>query len=92
MYRLYNLDVFEYELDSPMSLYAAIPFVTAHNSHHSVGVFWLNAAETWVDVTRSKSTLTGDVMSKIVNFVSGSGGDGGPRSSTEVRFMSESGE
>ncbi|KAI5743404.1 hypothetical protein M8J77_017801 [Diaphorina citri] len=90
-YRLYNLDVFEYELDSPMSLYAAIPFVTAHNSHHSVGVFWLNAAETWVDVTRSKSTLTGDVMSKIVNFVSGSGGDGGPRSSTEVRFMSESG-
>ncbi|KAL1458535.1 hypothetical protein WDU94_008677 [Cyamophila willieti] len=91
-YRLYNLDVFEYELDSPMSLYAAIPFVTAHNSRHSVGVFWLNAAETWVDVTRSRSSLTGDVMSKIVSFVSGAGGDSeAPRSSSNVRFMSESG-
>ena len=26
-YRLYNLDVFEYELWNPMALYAAIPFM-----------------------------------------------------------------
>jgi len=26
-YRLYNLDVFEYELDNPMALYGAIPLV-----------------------------------------------------------------
>ncbi len=29
-YRLYNLDVFEYELDEPMALYGSIPFMIAH--------------------------------------------------------------
>lgn len=53
-YRLYNLDVFEYVLDSPMSLYGAIPFMQAHRKDSSVGVFWLNAAETWIDVTKAK--------------------------------------
>ncbi|KAF2743555.1 glycoside hydrolase family 31 protein [Sporormia fimetaria CBS 119925] len=54
-YRLYNSDVFEYELDSPMTLYGSIPFMQAHRKGSTVGVFWLNAAETWVDVTKHKS-------------------------------------
>ena len=29
-YRLYNLDVFEYELNNPMALYGSIPFMIAH--------------------------------------------------------------
>ncbi|KAI8928814.1 glycosyl hydrolases family 31-domain-containing protein [Entophlyctis helioformis] len=29
-YRLYNLDVFEYELDNPMALYGSIPFMISH--------------------------------------------------------------
>jgi mannosyl-oligosaccharide alpha-1,3-glucosidase len=29
-YRLYNLDVFEYELYNPMALYGSIPFMLAH--------------------------------------------------------------
>lgn len=29
-YRLYNLDVFEYELDSTMALYGAVPVLYAH--------------------------------------------------------------
>ncbi len=29
-FRLYNLDVFEYELDSPMTLYGSIPYMIAH--------------------------------------------------------------
>lgn len=29
-YRLYNLDVFEYELDETMTLYGQIPFMLAH--------------------------------------------------------------
>ena len=45
-YRLYNLDVFEYELDEAMALYGHIPFMTAHglieNVGHSAGVFWFN--------------------------------------------------
>lgn len=55
-YRLYNADVFEYILDSPMTLYGAIPFMQAHRKDSSVGVFWLNAAETWVDITKGKDT------------------------------------
>jgi len=55
-YRLYNADVFEYILDSPMTLYGAIPFMQAHRKDSSVGVFWLNAAETWVDITKAKES------------------------------------
>lgn len=54
-YRLYNADVFEYEMDSPMTLYGAIPFMQAHRKDSTVGVFWLNGAETWVDIIKSKS-------------------------------------
>ncbi|PBP27806.1 glucosidase II alpha subunit [Diplocarpon rosae] len=53
-YRLYNADVFEYIMDSPMTLYGAIPFMHAHKKDSTVGVFWLNAAETWVDVVKEE--------------------------------------
>lgn len=53
-YRLYNADVFEYIMDSSMTLYGAIPFMQAHKKDSTVGVFWLNAAETWVDVIKQK--------------------------------------
>lgn len=49
-YRLYNLDVFEYELESTMALYASIPFVLAGSAESRVGVLWNNPSETWVDV------------------------------------------
>lgn len=49
-YRLYNLDVFEYELDNPMALYASIPVMLSHSTAGTAAVFWHNAAETWVDV------------------------------------------
>lgn len=55
-YRLYNADVFEYILDSPMTLYGSIPFMQAHRKDSTVGVFWLNAAETWVDITKDKAS------------------------------------
>ncbi|KAK4544170.1 hypothetical protein LTR36_004380 [Oleoguttula mirabilis] len=55
-YRLYNSDVFEYEMDSPMTLYGAIPFMQAHKKDSTVGVFWLNAAETWVDITKATTS------------------------------------
>ncbi|KAJ1983776.1 glucosidase II [Dimargaris verticillata] len=51
-YRLYNLDVFEYITDSPMALYGAIPVMMAHRPNCTAGVFWLNAAETWVDIEK----------------------------------------
>ncbi|CAG8589907.1 10046_t:CDS:2 [Paraglomus brasilianum] len=54
-YRLYNLDVFEYELDNAMALYGSIPFMIAHHSDSTAAVLWLNGAETWIDVVKSKS-------------------------------------
>lgn len=80
-YRLYNLDVFEYELDNPMALYGSIPFMVAHSVHKSVGVFWNNAAETWIDIKSSKSVLsslislfkTGDVPQVDTHWISESG-------------------
>ncbi|KAK7421328.1 glucosidase II [Neonectria punicea] len=56
-YRMYNSDVFEYILDSPMTLYGSIPFMQAHRKDSSVGVFWLNVAETWVDITKGKDNV-----------------------------------
>ena len=59
-YRLYNLDVFEYDPDSNFGLYGSIPAVVAHSPHGgqdgktptTVGALWLNAAEMWVDLLR----------------------------------------
>ena len=55
-YRFYNADVFEYEMDSPMTLYGAIPFMYAQRKSSTVGVFWMNAAETWIDIVKEKQS------------------------------------
>ncbi|KAJ9510644.1 hypothetical protein QJQ45_027546, partial [Haematococcus lacustris] len=52
-YRLYNLDVFEYLHESPFGLYGSIPFMLAHKMGQTSGVFWLNAAEMFVDVSKA---------------------------------------
>lgn len=52
-YRLMNTDVFEYEHDSPMSLYGSVPVLHAQSENRAVSVFWLNAAETWIDLHKS---------------------------------------
>lgn len=63
-YRMYNSDVFEYEIDSPMTLYGSIPFMQAQKPSSTVGVFWLNAAETWVDITKISQSTNPLYMSK----------------------------
>lgn len=50
-YRLYTLDVFRYDLDNPMGLYGAIPFLMSVNKEISSGIFALNPSETFVDIT-----------------------------------------
>ncbi|KFM25547.1 Neutral alpha-glucosidase AB [Auxenochlorella protothecoides] len=52
-YRLYNLDVFEHLSNSPFGLYGSIPYLIGHRSGQTTGVFWLNAAEMYVDVVKS---------------------------------------
>lgn len=56
-YRLYNLDVFEYDLDSTFGLYGSIPFMTAHNSKRTIGVFWHNAAEMYIDIEKANESI-----------------------------------
>eukprot|EP01043_Picozoa_sp_COSAG02_P017594 COSAG02_NODE_800_length_17049_cov_14.510737_12_plen_980_part_00 len=52
-YRLYTLDVFEYELDVPMALYGDIPLMIGHDAKKTVGAFWHNPSELFVDVGES---------------------------------------
>lgn len=54
-FRLYNLDVFKYELNEPMSLYGSIPFLMAPGVDDSVGVYWNNPSETYVDIYNTES-------------------------------------
>ncbi|XP_053224260.1 neutral alpha-glucosidase AB isoform X1 [Podarcis raffonei] len=84
-YRLYNLDVFQYELYNPMALYGSVPVLLAHNPQRTLGIFWLNAAETWVDVTSNTAGKT--LFGKMLDYMQG----GGETPQTDVRWMSESG-
>uniref|UniRef100_A0A674C6J1 Neutral alpha-glucosidase AB n=1 Tax=Salmo trutta TaxID=8032 RepID=A0A674C6J1_SALTR len=70
-YRLYNLDVFQYELFNPMALYGAVPVLLSHNTHRTMGLFWLNAAETWVDVSSGQGSS--EVPQTDVRWISESG-------------------
>jgi len=55
-YRLWNLDVFRYQLDDPKGIYGTIPFMMAHTiapdgqSSRTVGLLWLNAGDTTVEI------------------------------------------
>jgi len=69
-YRLYNFDVFEYELDEPMALYGHVPMMIGHSAAHTGGIFWFNSAETYIDVTKSESSawnLFGDSAAPTMN-------------------------
>ncbi|KAM5247381.1 neutral alpha-glucosidase AB isoform 2-T2 [Ctenodactylus gundi] len=84
-YRLYNLDVFQYELDNPMALYGSVPVLLAHSAQRDLGIFWLNAAETWVDI--SSNTAGKTLFGKMLDYLQGSG----ETPQTDVHWMSESG-
>lgn len=66
-------------MDSPMTLYGAIPFMQAHRKNSTVGVFWLNAAETWVDIVKRKHSS--NPLSLGI----------GAKTDTETHWFSESG-
>lgn len=84
-YRLYNLDVFEYELENGMALYGSVPVIYGHGAERTAGVYWQNAAETWVDIYNPNSEK--NVLSSIVNMVSGSG----EKETLAAHFISEGG-
>ena len=52
-FRLYTLDVFEYDITMDRAhqpLYGAIPLMLSHTAQASSGLLWLNGAEMYVDV------------------------------------------
>jgi alpha 1,3-glucosidase len=55
-YRLYNVDIFEYETDSRLPMYGSIPYLVAHKPGLSAGIFWVNGADTYVDIERQEQT------------------------------------
>ncbi|KAK2506891.1 hypothetical protein MC885_019871 [Smutsia gigantea] len=84
-YRLYNLDVYGYKIHDKMGIYGSVPYLLAHKPGRTLGIFWLNASETLVEINTQpavKSTLTqmGPVAAKQK-----------VRSRTDVCWMSESG-
>lgn len=49
-YRFYNIDHAAYETNSTQAVYGAIPVLYAFSKEQSVGVFWQNSAQTFVDI------------------------------------------
>ncbi|XP_031334327.1 neutral alpha-glucosidase C-like [Photinus pyralis] len=63
-YRHFNLDYGSYELESTQALYGAIGVLYAHGNKLSSGAFWLNAAQTWTDITNSPNQIDAYFMSE----------------------------
>lgn len=68
-YRLFNLDVFGYSLNNGQGLYGSVPYMIAHSAQNTVGLFWMNASETWVDVDNPPQSdpVIEEIDSKTIN-------------------------
>uniref|UniRef100_A0A7N8X0F9 Glucosidase, alpha; neutral C n=1 Tax=Mastacembelus armatus TaxID=205130 RepID=A0A7N8X0F9_9TELE len=80
-YRLYNLDVYAYGLYSRLGLYGSVPLLVAHKPDRTLGIFWLNASETFVNVHYSHTDHQVTIVPANNNV----------RPETDVHWLSESG-
>lgn len=53
-YRLFNLDVYAYPLSSTASIYGSIPFIFSK----TVGLYWANPSETFLDIKSDPNSQT----------------------------------
>lgn len=61
------------------ALYGHVPFMIGHSKNHTAGMFWMNAAEMWIDVHNKGNTgLLTRLLGNQVNEV-------------ETKWMAESG-
>lgn len=44
-----------------MALYGHVPMMIGHSAAHTGGIFWFNSAETYIDVTKSESSVCSPV-------------------------------
>ena len=63
-YRLWTLDVYDYELDSPMALYGGVPLLLSHKQGQTAAALWFNPTETFVDVWRQQDSTLAYFMSE----------------------------
>lgn len=70
-YRLYNVDVFQYKLNSTLPMYGSIPFVVGIKESLSIGLFWMNPSDTWIDIQYGHSDSSTHWMSEsgIIDFI-----------------------
>lgn len=64
------MDVYKYELYNPMALYGSVPLIVAHSAQRTSGIFWLNAAETWVDISSNTAGKVGPLYICVFSYVS----------------------
>ena len=62
--RLFNVDINRYVVNSPMSMYGAIPFVMARDGQRATGMFWSNPSETWVDISEERHGVNARFLSE----------------------------
>lgn len=84
-YRLYNLDVYGYKIHDKMGIYGSIPYLLAHKLGKTVGIFWLNASETLVEIN------TEPAVEYTLTQVGPAAAKQKVRCRTDVHWMSESG-
>ncbi|KAJ3433066.1 hypothetical protein M0812_22016 [Anaeramoeba flamelloides] len=80
-FRLYNVDILEYETESRMSLYGSIPVIISKPNNQKTlhGIFWFNPSDTWIDIstqeTQTKKKLFGknSRVSKRAHWMSETG-------------------
>lgn len=51
-YRLFNVDIFEYETQSKLPMYGSIPLMIGVSPKCSASIFWINAADTYIDINK----------------------------------------
>lgn len=63
-YRLYNIDRSSYGYYERQALYGAVPVLYAHSEELAGGFFWLNSAQTFVDIEKASNGVKAFFMSE----------------------------
>ncbi|EAY16127.1 Glycosyl hydrolases family 31 protein [Trichomonas vaginalis G3] len=58
--RFFNTDINEFELNSEMAMYGSVPLLFMHSLDRSIGVFWSNPSETFIDIMNSQDRSYSD--------------------------------
>lgn len=71
-YRLYNVDIFEYPVEQKYAMYGAIPFMMSVNRNAAVGIFWVNSADTYIDIRKRTAEQQSNDTEKLVDALKSS--------------------